>query len=1212
MDRPFFNASIAELEAKFGNSRSDRSALESLLRELEFRSKPRAVQLRDRVVQALGVLRSLDKPVSPPKPNAPRSTPKPAPAAPAVAEPTASHVPTFQPTFFDDEPLLASSCPTVEVEPRSAPKVEVRAAFIPHQVERAPRDRPYTDRPADILSAWTALEVLSPFTFVKPQDLAEGDERRIARFGEDDPLPWVIGKDKAKPNTQLFYHVVLGAIRMAEATSALLQVFADSDVDRSPARGFAGIATITVTRDGLPVPDNAVAISSFAWGLPLALRRDLVGLGQWPNVEGQLRDFLDKKIRGQDEEGNPLPLDLSTIDRAYSALVDRLGIASDFVDAPGFAIRQYHYWKATEPPDPPLLGSFYLGDLALAQSVMAEGKHRNLARYLGKEKPNGWHDLLEDARKLTEVVRPRNMPAGRWTGENRYPLVLMQQAAVNLAMSGDATTSILPVNGPPGTGKTTLLRDLVAALLVRRAAAMAAFDDPEEAFVYSGQKQRSGAGFTHIYTPRESICGFEMIVASSNNKAVENVSKELPLLKNIADDAPDLRYFKTVSDRLARGRDDQSEADETWGMIAAVLGNASNRYAFREAFWGDPDFGLRPYLCEATGNPQFVEEVDPKTNKVIRKRRPEVVAREHPPTSHDAALKQWRSARKQFQKALSRMTGFLEAVERAQAELGRLDRLRSEARVATELLAVIEGQETRAQAALSACESATKSASLKADELTRHMSDLNRDVPGILSKVFGSAAAKDWEARRNRLTAALASARDSVSNARTIERQARDEVAALRAKRTAATQQAERLRIELGDVEQLVSLYLDRCAPRAVDQGFFRRSHAERHCAAPWLDAEAQRLRDEVFEAAIRVHRAFVGAAAKPMRNNLDALFKTFFGRAAWSPKMRPLMPSLWKTLFLSVPVISTTFASIERMLGFLPPEELGWLLVDEAGQACPQEAVGALIRVKRAVVVGDPLQVQPVTSLPTQLAEAICDDFNVNPDRWNAPEASVQTVADATSSLGGEFELASGKIRVGVPLLVHRRCSEPMFTVSNEIAYNNLMVKATQARQSKIRDVLGQSRWIDVSPGRTEDKWSEAEGLAVRALIKRLEVGEIEALDLYIITPFRIVAQKLRERLAAPGVLNRWTDKPWEWARDHIGTVHTVQGREADSVIFVLGAALPAQGGARGWAGATPNLLNVAVTRAKENIYVVGSHSVWQNAGLFGRLANHLPVHKA
>ena len=53
------------------------------------------------------------------------------------------------------------------------------------------------------------------------------------------------------------------------------------------------------------------------------------------------------------------------------------------------------------------------------------------------------------------------------------------------------------------------------------------------------------------------------------------------------------------------------------------------------------------------------------------------------------------------------------------------------------------------------------------------------------------------------------------------------------------------------------------------------------------------------------------------------------------------------------------------------------------------------------------------------------------------------------------------------------------------------------------------------------------------------------------------------------------------------------VQGREAEAVIFVLGAPLAQQRGARGWAGGQPNLLNVAITRAQERLYVIGNRKM-------------------
>jgi hypothetical protein len=105
--------------------------------------------------------------------------------------------------------------------------------------------------------------------------------------------------------------------------------------------------------------------------------------------------------------------------------------------------------------------------------------------------------------------------------------------------------------------------------------------------------------------------------------------------------------------------------------------------------------------------------------------------------------------------------------------------------------------------------------------------------------------------------------------------------------------------------------------------------------------------------------------------------------------------------------------------------------------------------------VVGDPTQIEPVVVLPDRLTEAVCAQFGVDPVVFNAPGASVQTLDSATAYYG-TFETKFGSI--GIPLLVHRRCAEPMFSISNAIAYENLMVQAKAGKPSAIRDVLGPS----------------------------------------------------------------------------------------------------------------------------------------------------------
>lgn len=119
--------------------------------------------------------------------------------------------------------------------------------------------------------------------------------------------------------------------------------------------------------------------------------------------------------------------------------------------------------------------------------------------------------------------------------------------------------------------------------------------------------------------------------------------------------------------------------------------------------------------------------------------------------------------------------------------------------------------------------------------------------------------------------------------------------------------------------------------------------------------------------------------------------------------------------------------------------------------------------------------------------------------------------------------------------------------------------------------------------------------------------IARCQCTDLYIVTPFVVVQDRLRERIRRSGLLDNWVENPSRWPYERIGTVHTVQGREAEAVILALGAPLARQTGARGWAGGRPNLLNVAVSRAQEVLYVVGNRDLWKKAGVFSELNDRI-----
>ncbi|MCK8677439.1 DEAD/DEAH box helicase [Streptomyces lichenis] len=191
-------------------------------------------------------------------------------------------------------------------------------------------------------------------------------------------------------------------------------------------------------------------------------------------------------------------------------------------------------------------------------------------------------------------------------------------------------------------------------------------------------------------------------------------------------------------------------------------------------------------------------------------------------------------------------------------------------------------------------------------------------------------------------------------------------------------------------------------------------------------------------------------------------------------------------------------------------------------------------------------------------------------------------------ASEGGDAD----RVWVGSPLRVHRRCDDPRFSISNDIAYEGLMVHGVT--RSDDYAVARRSVWWHVPAGASEGKWSPAEGEAANVIVHRLMDQGLDPTEIFVISPFRDVVAGLSRSLCRVV------------PRERIGTVHTTQGKEANVVLVVLGAG--GRSGPRNWAASTPNLLNVAVSRARRRLFVVGDYEAWRGHRYFDVLAQSLP----
>ncbi|MEU5148594.1 ATP-binding protein [Streptomyces yangpuensis] len=949
----------------------------------------------------------------------------------------------------------------------------------------------------------------------------------------------------------------------------------------------------------------------------------------------------------------------------------------------------------------PFLNSLLPPDLARVSAAIEKGFGPALEAYLTELDDvavGARTDVRRERGIVLEGVAPDLVPAGRWPAPARFPLALSQQFAVDRMLADRAGTDggMFSVNGPPGTGKTTMLRDLVAALVVERAAVLATFDRPEKAFTGPAWQGRDRQG-TYPRTvsrldPR--LTGFEIVVTSSNNGAVENITAELPGIGALGEHwhgGPD--HFSDLASALLGG--------PAWGLVAAVLGNKTNRKEFGNRFWWGrlPEKETRARTAAGLPPLRGMQEIlrdwlppkpPPGGRGPVTPADPAAAAAAgpaQPAPSWTAAVAAFRTAQAEVERlraGRARLAGALAAVEspsagqriadleaavsradqQVTAATAVLDRAAAASATARTATAVAQaGYDTASEHVPRARqELATARADLSAArELAAHhreyvaaLSDrhdappaVERGLRGGLRRLLRSAADRQAAERQQEHTraeiayllvqqrTALEDSLEQVAAAVRAESLAADRhtrsgtvvdeaavglAAALDHERAASAREAVaaaalRHARHIADAARrdlrAAVAELDGChrelreAARTLPSlplGWSHLAEADQELGSPWSDDVWSTARSDLFLRALDLHRAFAAGAAKQVRGNLQVLMELMAGTNGPVPDEE--VEHAWRTLFLLVPVVSTTFSSIGSMFARLGRESIGWVLVDEAGQATPQAAAGALWRARRAVPVGDPLQLEPVVTMPTALQRRLMNAYGVD-EHWLPSATSAQAVADRTNRYGTYLpapDTDDELVWVGSPLRVHRRCEEPMFTVSNEVAYGGLMVYGTEPKAfpDTERDGLLPSRWLNTDdPNRpSEAPWGERDRRAFEFVLDHLHRHGVTVERVRVIAPFRALVAECQKICRGR---DGWTS---ELIEERCATVHRAQGKEADVVVLVLGGGRP---GAREWAAGTPHLLNVAASRAKRRLYVIGERSLWAPLPHFDVLAREL-----
>lgn len=1004
----------------------------------------------------------------------------------------------------------------------------------------------------DILNYWYKIEYFTPCWPV--------DTKKDINLNKVE-LPWL--KEQKNEKIRLSYDLYFGKIKSINLIKWMLaEINIPEEESIEPDNSITCIFAFRVDEEGFYVP-NSFSVSSFVWAVSKIVLSGSINAELNPDDVKVYQNAMDALILKK-QDNNKLPVDKSALNEIFSEVICKLNLPDKLLDLDLWARKKTQHRKkdgsftdldtSTE-----LFQSFYLDDI----KRVIDNPNRKIKKYVlaGLQNKNAQKRKCIDTnvQEMKKWFTAGNFPLGVWP--STYNPSLMQQIGINICTSGER--DIFSINGPPGTGKTTLLKEIVVSNVIERAKLLAKFDIPDDAFSKVRFKNPCDQYNLCYYRMDKKLKKYGILVASNNNAAVENISLELP--KAISKDrtgrfsektdsnSGDI-YFSDIASKLI--------GQPAWGLISAKLGKKGNLSDLKERLWWAKDeITLKNYYEKSVSN--------------------------------------WNIARNNFNSALKNVLNERKRISYAQSLINNKSELISK-------YDTVLRDCNQAEKRLSEKQTNLEFENNKLSQLNSSLNSVNDRIGFLFSNMnlfqrlfrkflMRNPMVNEWKTLNIKKEEIIL----QISKQKEVCNKIKEDIGIISGGICNSKIKLESIQKEIDDNEKKIeserSVFKDNWADDSFWKNVEKNEKSQESC--PWVCEKYNVLREELFYQALQLNKSFV-LSSNCVKQNLQRLFSLWEGNYTNEDCVNSY-GELLNTLLLVIPVVSTTFASVESFLSNIQQEELGLLVIDEAGQATPQSALGALWRTQRAIIVGDPLQVEPVITVPKELVKRFADEYNIQ-EYYRIPEISVQMLADQVNKYGGYRNINGEQIWLGCPLVVHRRCINPMFEISNEIAYENRMfLKSILPKESNTL-VFENSRWFDIKGRENGNKDHTVKNqidFAEKIFAKAVE--DFNGFpDIFIITPFRRVAENLRKMMCTVLHQSQYIEKEKieEWIQEHCGTVHTFQGKEANEVILVLGCDNQSGIGAAHWVGQKPNIINVAVSRAKYKIVVIGDYNLWKD----------------
>lgn len=300
---------------------------------------------------------------------------------------------------------------------------------------------------------------------------------------------------------------------------------------------------------------------------------------------------------------------------------------------------------------------------------------------------------------------------------------------------------------------------------------------------------------------------------------------------------------------------------------------------------------------------------------------------------------------------------------------------------------------------------------------------------------------------------------------------------------------------------------------------------------------------------------------------------------------------TLRRVLVQLFPVLGTTLLSMGNVIA----AERGAferLVIDEGGQCHPAYVVSGLLRAESALIIGDVNQLEPVIRLNEDDEARVQRLGGVSMPQHRLAAYRVFDAGNTSAQ-----RLADAAVRRRLVLPDHFRCQADIISICDALCDYGLRVHTPPRALTDRIPALSHAVMFSAVEGtqvRLRGSWhNPAERARVMVLIDGLLRAGLAPDEIAVITPYVGQLDLLRDAMLHAGIpLEGFNDPEGPRRRAGsagvaTGTVHRFQGGERSVVIFTT---VVTDEHSLRFLNGRVNLVNVAVSRAREHLLVVGS----------------------